>query len=489
MYIGSRATGDNHPRQISPGSSHLRSPGEARTCGSGLTDRRRDRVCGSRSPGSLLLPAGAGPDPAGGCVGRAAVSARGATVAAMRILHTSDWHLGRTLHGTDLLPHQGAYLDHLVELARSEGVGAVVVSGDVYDRAVPPVEAVQLLAAALTRLSEVAPVVVTPGNHDSAIRLGFAAGLMRDGIHLRARVADVGRPVELADDDGPVLVYALPYLDPDAVRSELADPVGAGPDGLLPRSHEAVMAAAMRRVRTDLAARGPGSSSRPRSIVMAHAFVLGGQASDSERDIRVGGVDSVPAGVLGGVDYVALGHLHGQQRLTFPAAPDVGGLPGAPDPVLQYSGSPLAYSFSERTHRKATVLVDLGPGGIARDVELVPAPVPRRLAELSGPLDDLLGAAGEPHLADWLRVVVTDAARPPDLHARVRAHFPHVLVVEHRPGQVADGPVTVPVTAARDPLEVSAEFVEHVTGALPSPTERDVLRRAYEHVLAAGRSA
>ncbi|WP_024286230.1 exonuclease SbcCD subunit D [Cellulomonas sp. KRMCY2] len=407
----------------------------------------------------------------------------------MRILHTSDWHLGRTLHGTDLLPHQSSYLDHLVEVARAERVGAVVVSGDVYDRAVPPVEAVQLLAAALARLSEIAPVVVTPGNHDSAIRLGFAAGLMRAGVHLQTRVADVGRPVELADDDGPVLVYALPYLDPDAARGELADADGSGPDGLLPRSHEAVMAAAMRRVRVDLAARGTTSSARPRSVVMAHAFVLGGQTSDSERDIRVGGVDSVPAGVFGGVDYVALGHLHGQQRLAYPAAPGSDDSTAQASPVLQYSGSPLAYSFSERHHRKATVLVDLGPNGVARDVELVPAPVPRRLAEVTGTLDDLLGAAGAPHVGDWLRVVVTDGARPQDLHARVRTRFPHALVVEHRPGRAADASPTAPVTAARDPLEVTAEFVEHITGAPPSQAERDVLRRAYEHVLAAGRSA
>ena len=201
----------------------------------------------------------------------------------MRILHTSDWHLGRTLHGVDLLEHQAGFLDHLVELVRSEDVGAVVVSGDVYDRAVPPVEAVQLLADALTRLSERAPVVVTPGNHDSAIRLGFAAGLMREGVHLRARVADVGRPVVLADEHGPVVVHALPYLDPDTVRRALAD--DAAPDGLLPRSHEAVLAAAMRRVRADLEERAAGSGHRPRSVVMAHAFVVGGLASESERDV------------------------------------------------------------------------------------------------------------------------------------------------------------------------------------------------------------
>ncbi|WP_199422532.1 exonuclease SbcCD subunit D [Actinotalea solisilvae] len=399
----------------------------------------------------------------------------------MRILHTSDWHLGRTLHGVDLLAHQAAYLDHLVELVRSEGVGAVVVSGDVYDRAIPPVEAVQLLADALARLSEHAAVVVTPGNHDSAIRLGFGANLMRPGVHLRARVADVGRPVELADDDGPVLVYALPYLDPDAVRRTLADPEDPEltPEGLLPRSHEAVTAAAMRRVRSDLA--GRGGTRRPRSVVMAHAFVVGGEPSASERDIRVGGVDSVPAGVLRGVDYVALGHLHGAQRIG--VEPDADGAA----PVLQYSGSPLAYSFSEMRQRKASVLVDLA--GDAVGVELVPAPVPRRLAEVSGTLEELLGAAGDAHVDDWLRVVVTDAARPTELYARVRQRFPHALAVEHRPVGGAARLRAAAVTTASDPLDVAAAFVEHVTGAAPSEAERAVLRRAYEDVLAAERSA
>ena len=401
----------------------------------------------------------------------------------MRILHTSDWHLGRTLHGVDLLEHQAGFLDHLVELVRSEGVGAVVVSGDVYDRAVPPVEAVQLLADALTRLSERAAVVVTPGNHDSAIRLGFAAGLMREGVHLRARVADVGRPVVLADEHGPVVVHALPYLDPDTVRRALAD--DAAPDGLLPRSHEAVLAAAMRRVRADLEERAAGSGHRPRSVVMAHAFVVGGLASESERDIRVGGVDAAPAGVFAGVDYVALGHLHGPQSIPFPAD---GGAAPSPVPVLRYSGSPLAYSFSEMHHHKSTVLLELGPDGVVGTV-LVPAPVPRRLSEVRGRLGDLLGVAGEPYVADWLRVVVTDAARPAELYARLKARFPHLLLTEHRPEGIAARSTAAVVTAAQDPVQVAAEFVEYVTGGAPSAEEVAVLLRAYEDVLAAGRSA
>ena len=397
----------------------------------------------------------------------------------MRIVHTSDWHLGRTLHGVDLLDHQAAYLDHLVEVVRSEQVGAVVVSGDVYDRAIPPVEAVMLLSQALRRLAEHAQVVITPGNHDSAIRLGFAAQLLREDVHLRTRVADVGTPVVLADPAGgaPVMVYALPYLDPDVARTALRD---EGDDTPLGRSHEAVMSAAMRRVRTDLQRRQvdqPGQ--RLRSVVMAHAFVVGGDASESERDIRVGGVDSVPAGTFAGTDYVALGHLHGPQRVATPGAT-----------VARYSGSPLAYSFSEMRHAKSTVLIDLGTDGVVGEPELVAAPVPRRLAEVTGTIEDLLGAGGAAHHEDWVRLVVTDPLRPQEMNARLKATFPHALVMLHRPaGERARESITLSVTAASDPVAVAGDFVAHVSGLVPSPAEADVLRSAFEAALAAERSA
>lgn len=401
----------------------------------------------------------------------------------MRLLHTSDWHLGRTLHGVDLLEHQSAYLDHLVDVVRDEGVDAVLVAGDVYDRAIPPVEAVTLLSETLARLTELCPVVLTPGNHDSAARLGFGAALMRDGVHLRTRVADVGSPVLLraraAGDPTSVLVYGLPYLDPDASRRALS----TDPEQPLARSHEAVVRAAMDRVRADVAARTAAAPAAdpaappPRTVVLAHAFVLGGAASESERDIRVGGIDHVPADAFAGVDYVALGHLHGPQRVA-----------GPPGVVLRYSGSPLAYSFSERHHTKSSALVEIGPDGVLGDVRLVPAPVPRRLSDVTGALDDLLGPAGEPYVDDWVRVVVTDAARPPELFARVRRRFPHALVVQHRPPVVGER-AAVAVTAAHDPLHVAGDFVEHVTGAPPSADEVAVLRAALEHVVAAERSA
>ncbi|MGO1316957.1 MAG: exonuclease SbcCD subunit D [Cellulomonadaceae bacterium] len=392
----------------------------------------------------------------------------------MRVLHTSDWHLGRTLHGVDLLEHQSAFLDHLVELVRAEDVDVVLVAGDVYDRAIPPVEAVTLLSDALRRLTERTQVVLTPGNHDSATRLGFGAELMRDGLHVRARPDEVGRPVEMHAGEESAYVYALPYLDPDAARFRLADD-GAEP---LARSHAAVMGAAMGRVRTDLARRRAGDVRRVPALVVAHAFVVGGQVSESERDIRVGGVDSVGAQVFEGVDYAALGHLHGPQQVRV-----------GPGTLARYSGSPLAYSFSERHHAKSTVLLDLGPDGVRGEPAIVPAPVPRRLSEVRGTLSDVLGAAGEAHLEDWVRVVVTDDARPADLVARIRARFPHALVIQHEPPRRETSSPFVAVGAATDPAEVCQAFVRYACGAAPTPGEQAVLRAAVERATAAGRSA
>jgi exonuclease SbcD len=409
----------------------------------------------------------------------------------VRILHTSDWHLGRTLHGVDLLEHQAAFVDHLVSLVAERDVDVVVVAGDVYDRAVPSVPSVRLLGSALRRLSEHAVVIVTPGNHDSAVRLGFAAELMRPGLHVLASVETLDRPVVVADEHGPVAFYGLPYLDPDTVRHTLAlgagagagedSGPGAGADAgpaaerpPLPRSHEAVVAAAMDRVRADLASR-PGT----RSVVVAHAFVSGGEASESERDIRVGGVDSVPSAVLDGVDYVALGHLHGAQRI---------GASRGERPVIRYSGSPVAFSFGELGHVKSTALVDLdGVGGAT--VELVPTPVPRRLAEVTDTLEHLLDGRHDGLRDAWLRVHVTDPVHPERLYSRVKAHFPHALVVLHEPVGAVDAPALRLVTAETDPLEVAADFVAFASGGVATDAELAAVRHAYETARSAEESA
>ena len=389
----------------------------------------------------------------------------------MRILHTSDWHLGRTLHGVDLLSEQARYLEHLADVVQQERVDAVLVSGDIYDRAIPPVDAVNLLSDSLAALAQHTRIILTPGNHDSATRLGFGAALMTGQVSVRAKVAQVGQPVELQTDSGErALVYALPFLDPDAARGELSLP-----DAPLARSHEAVMGAAMDRVRADLATRG---GERPAALVMAHAFVVGGEPSESERDIKIGGVDSVPAGLFKDLDYAALGHLHGPQS--------VGAGQGV---VARYSGSPLAYSFSEMNHKKSTVLLDLGTQGLEKDPELIAAPRSRRLSEVSGTLDELLGAAGDPHADDWLRIYVTDDRRPQEMNARLKARFPHALVMQHRPDQRAPRErESITVSATSDPVQIGASFVAAVTGHPVTTAEQDVLTRAFDRAKRAERS-
>lgn len=385
----------------------------------------------------------------------------------MKILHTSDWHLGRTLHKVDLHPYQAAFLDWLVDLVVRESVDVVVIPGDVYDRAVPAVTSVTLLDDALARLAATgATVVLTSGNHDSAERLGFGRSLMRAGIHLLTDIPGIDHPVSVQDEHGEVLFFGLPYLDPDRARIDLV----GDEEPPLARSHEAVTRAALERVRERAAAHADSVGQAPRTVVLAHTFVTGGEGSDSERDLTVGGVDSVPAGILGGIDYLALGHLHGCQ--------DLSALVGAP---AWYSGSPLAFSFSERHHRKAVLLVELGAPGISAQVTPIPTPVPRPLTELRGTLEQILAQQDE-HAGDWLKAVVTDPARPAHLQERLREAFPHLLLTEYAPEGREARTATPVVRREQNPLEVMDEFLAHVTGAPPTPAEHDVMDRAYAAV-------
>lgn len=384
------------------------------------------------------------------------------TLSAVRFLHTSDWHIGRTFHGADLLAEQDAVLAHLAELVADEAVDVVLVAGDVYDRAVPSAEAVRAATRALSRLREAgAQLVITSGNHDSAPRLGaFAEFAAAGGLHLRTSVGGIDEPVPLRDAHGTVAVYGIPYLEPEPARHALGVPEARG--------HNGVLTEAMRRVREDLARRGPGV----RSVVLAHAFVTGGQGAGSERTIAVGGVEQVGAEVFAGVDYVALGHLHGAQTLQ---------------PNLRYSGSPLAYSFSEAAQRKSVWLVDLDADGLA-EVRRHELPVPRRLATLSGRLADLLAADEHANLVDcYLSVTLTDPVRPLEAMRRLRERFPYAVHLDWRP---EDGRATAALRYAeavrgRSDAEIARNFLGDCRGETPNEREDALLRTALE---IAGRS-
>lgn len=371
----------------------------------------------------------------------------------MRILHTSDWHLGRSFHREGMLGPQARFVDHLLEVVESERVDLVVVAGDVYDRALPPVDAVRLADETLVRLARSrATVVLSSGNHDSAQRLGFSARLIdAAGVHLRTDLAGVGTPVVVHDDAGTVAVHAIPYLDPHAV---------ADPWGLDQRSHQAALTEAMHRIRTDLDAR-----TGTRSVVLAHAFVAGAQPSDSERDISVGGVARVPTSVFDGIDYVALGHLHGAHVL---------------DDHIRYSGSPLAYSFSEASHRKGSWLVDLAADATVH-AEFVEAPVPRPLARLRGTLEELLAdPAHAIHEDAWVEATLTDESRPLDAMDRLRRRFPHTLMLAFATSRAAVGAPGASLASGRTDRDIAREFLRELRGVEPDPAELAELYRAVD---------
>jgi exonuclease SbcD len=382
----------------------------------------------------------------------------------VRLLHTSDWHFGKRLHGVELLDAQAAFVDWLVDVVSDHNVDAVIVAGDIYDRSTPAVDAVRVFDRAITQLAATGvPLVMVSGNHDSAPRVGMYATLLPAvRVHVITDPTVVGTPVVLTDDHGEVAIYALPYLDPTLTR----DTIGASA-----ATHEQVLGAAMDRVRADLAQR-PGA----RSVVVAHAFVAGGSTSESERDVSVGGASSVPVSTFNGINYTALGHLHGPQTLG---------------DTVRYSGSPLAYSFSEAEHTKSVTLVDLHADGTVT-IDTVATPVPRPLVTLTGTLDDLCtSATHSEHEQAWVRAIITDPLLPAGPMDRLRQRFAHALHLVHRPDRTAEA---APETRAErldglDDLSVMVEFFTEQVGDTPSDAERAVLAEAVDATRSSGVAA
>lgn len=389
----------------------------------------------------------------------------------MRLLHTSDWHLGRSFHGVGMLDAQRAFVDQLVVRVRELSVDVVLIAGDVYDRALPGVDVVNLLDDALVRLTGAgAQVVLTSGNHDSAIRLGFASRLLeKGGVHLRTRLQELDVPVILPlggartdqhGEDGPVLaIYGVPWLEPRLVAEQL---------GVDTASHFEVTRAATERIRADVAARA--ESRTVHSVVLAHTFASGGISSDSERDLSIGGVGAVPLDLFDGFSYTALGHLHGRQSLST---------------QVRYSGSPLAYSFSEAKHQKGGWLVDVDESGVTA-VEEILWDAPRKLAVLRGTLDGLLESSEHAWAEQaYCQVTLTDAQRPAQAMERLRARFPDTLVLGFEPegAPVASGAsYSSRLAKAEDDLAVCCGFLEHVRGREPDTAEQAALTAALENV-------
>lgn len=381
----------------------------------------------------------------------------------MRILHTSDWHIGRTFFGEQVGDHLREVLQALTTAVREQRIDVVVVAGDIFDSTIPAAGAYDLLTDVLVGLQQAgAAVVITSGNHDSPARLRFQARWAREsGIHVIARPESVFESVTLEDEFGPVSFTGIPYLEPALVRHLEGAPQA--------RSQAAVM-----RWATDLA-RAHLAEHPTRSVLIGHCFAAGvpmsANAEDIERDIAAGGLDVVPLETFAGFDYVALGHIHGRAELA---------------PNIRYSGAPLHYSFSEAGATRGAWVIEFDATGFA-GASWLEVPVPRALVRLRGPLDALLGdEAFEDARDHWVSASLTDQARPVDAMARLRARFPHAIHVEHTPaerlGRQHETYGARLAAAVTDEQRIE-RFLEHTRNGVGSTeTERAILADALEQL-------
>ena len=354
----------------------------------------------------------------------------------MRLLHLSDLHLGRRLCEADLFEDQKYILDQIVSIALSEGAQGVLVAGDVYDKGVPGVGAVNLWDHFLTALCENhLPVWAISGNHDSAERLAFGGRLLEpSGVHLASVFSGRMERFETRDEHGPLTIWALPFVRPAAVRAFL-------PDEAIENYTDA--AAALVR------AAAPDAGGR--NILIAHQFVTAGSASPAASGselLNLGTLDNVDASAFDLFDYVALGHIHAAQQV------------GREE--VRYCGSPLAYSVSEALGQKSVTVVDVGPKGQVSTKQVPLSPL-RPLRRVQGPLEALLQSAVPSN--DYIYARLTDKTPPLDPAARLRSVYPNLVRLEFVLPDVpeTDAPALREI-AMRTPRQLFEEFYQSVHG-------------------------
>jgi exonuclease SbcD len=367
----------------------------------------------------------------------------------MRFLQTADWHLGRLFHQVHLTDDQAFVVRQVIDIARDARLDAIVIAGDVYDRAVPPPDAVALLDDTLSELllGLHIPTILVAGNHDSPERLSFGARLLAtQGLHVFGAPARDLAPVVLRDEDGPVAFYPAPYAEPALARERLGDPRAV--------DHETAMRV---QVETLLAPHPPVA----RSVFVGHAYVQGAVGSDSERPLSVGGAGAVEAANFDRFPYVALGHLHRPQNVA--------------DSSIRYAGALLKYSFDEVGQDRSVTIVEMDAGANCA-IEEIPL-VPRHdLRRVEGTLDELLQhRPPAPARDDYIVARLFDRHPVLDPVGRLRAVYPNVLSIERAPDALpgSEGP---PRGDRRqlDYEQLFSAFFGDVTGNAPTAEEREV---------------
>lgn len=373
----------------------------------------------------------------------------------MKFIHLSDLHIGKRVNGFSMLEDQRYILQQILNVIDTEQPDAILLAGDIYDRPIPPAEAVSLLDDFLVKLSErKIPVLMISGNHDSPERLNFAARLMeKSDIHIAAVYDGSGKAVTLSDAYGSVDLWLLPFVKPVHVRQWF-------PEDVIETYTDAV-ACAIRHMEID---------PRHRNVLITHQFVTGSERCESE-ELSVGGTDHVDKTVFEPFDYVALGHLHGPQMVD--------------GERVRYCGTPLKYSFSEAKHEKSVTVVELGTKGELA-VRTVPLTPKRDMIELRGTYLEVSALEYYRSLdrEAYFRITLTDEEDIPNAINKLRVIYPNLMRLDYDNRRTRGG---VPVLEAvdveqRSPLELFERFYEQQNNSPLSDVQRNYLREIMEHI-------
>lgn len=370
----------------------------------------------------------------------------------MRILHTSDWHLGRQFHGVALEDDHDHVLIQILSMIDDHQPDVLIVAGDIFDRANPPQSALKRLSEFLTtvRATSSTAIVLIAGNHDSAAQIGALGVLATDGEAIvRGPLDQDERPLIISDAHGPVAISALPFAFEYAARlcfenEEISCPADV--------------------IRAQIASSRKHVAEGMRWIVVAHAFVDGAATSESERPLMrtVGGIETVPVDAFEGAHYVALGHLHRPQSVG--------------KDNIRYSGSPLAFGFDEEGQEKSVSLINLPANGAA-EVKTLPIKPLRQVRVIRGRLQELLAATEVSN--DLIRVVLTDETPQIDPMKRVRVIYPNAVQLSYeRNERPLEQRLTEQTAAINDPHALATAFMDFVRGDPLSESEGEILAAA-----------
>lgn len=381
----------------------------------------------------------------------------------LKFIHTSDWHIGKLVHGIHMTEDQRHLLEQFVELVRKEKPDAVIIAGDLYDRSVPPVEAVELLDEVFTKIVVELniPIIAVAGNHDSPDRIAFGNQIVKNtGLHIEGKYSKEIVKIILQDDEGPVNFYVVPYEDPTVIRDLLQD------DSI--KSHNDAMKKTIEHIKENM-------NVEERNVLIAHGYVAGIEAleqSESERQLSIGGTEVIDVNCMTAFDYVALGHLHSPQKVS--------------KTHIRYAGSLMKYSFSEARQKKSVTIVEMTKKGQVHlnQIQLIPR---RDMRVIEGKLQDLLepDTYKNTNIEDYLMVMLTDEHAIVDPIGKLRSVYPNVLKVERSSFKRSSEVLSLSKDSTekkKTTFELFEEFYCVVTGKEFSQEKKELLQEVLQEM-------